>query len=301
MKTKTKTKILKVFAIVAIFLGNSHLMAQTSNLLTQTVCVGETQPYTLVDPVNGPPAATSTYQWATTGGIIVGGVSVGDNIDINWTTVGVYTVTVVATDNITGCEDSPIDVVVTVEDLANSPVASSPAPICLGDPNPQMTAATGGGTGNWVFNWYADATLTTLLATASTYTDSIPYPAPATYSYWVTEESANGCKGFATQVTVTVTPLPLAPTLANLPYEACFGLPNPLFTASGSGGSNFNWYDALGNPLANTTATYTSTELNPGIYTYFVEETVGSCTSPQTSFTFTIHALPTVPSITQLY
>ena len=299
---KTKTKILKVFAIFAIFLGNSHLMAQTSNLPTQTVCVGDIEPYTLVDPVNGPPAASSTYQWSTTGGIIVGGISTGDNIDIDWTTVGVYTVTVVATDNITGCEDSPIDVVVTVEDLANPPVAFSPAPICLGDPNPQMTAATGGGTGNNVFNWYADAALTTpLVSNAATYTDPIPYPAPATYSYWVTEESANGCEGLATQVDVVVTPLPLAPSLTGLPYEACFGLANPLFTASGSA-TNFNWYDAGGVilPLGTNTNTFTSTESIPSVYTYFVEEKVGSCTSQQTSFTFTIHPSPAPPSINPL-
>ena len=304
-KTKTKPKILKVFAIVAIFLGNSHLMAQTSNLLTQTVCVGETQPYTLVDPVNGPPAATSTYQWATTGGIIVGGVSVGDNIDINWTTVGVYTVTVVATDNITGCEDSPIDVVVTVEDLASPPVASNPAAICFGDLNPVMSATTGGGTGNNVFNWYADAALTVSLAIAPTYQEPIPYPDPGvglvqSYDYWVTEESANECEGSATMVTVTVTGLPAAPTsLLPLPYEACFGDPtNPLMTAVGAG-SIFNWYDNLtGTQVATNTDIYTSTEVNPGSYDYNVEEEVGSCTSLQTTFTFTIHSQPVAPSIT---
>ena len=164
------------------------------------------------------------------------------------------------TDIVTTCTSLLVDLVVTVEDLASPPVAANPAAICLGDPNPPMTAITGGGTGNSVFNWYADAALTTLLATTPTYTDPTPYLSAGTYDYWVTEESANACEGSSTMVTVTVTALPLVPTLANLPYEACFGLPNPLFTASGSGGSNFNWYDALGNPLANTTATYTSTE-----------------------------------------
>ena len=54
----------------------------------------------------------------------------------------------------------------------------------------------------------------------------------------------------------------------------------------------------MGNPLANTTATYTSFEVNPATYTYFVEEVVGSCTSLQTSFTFEIYASPSTPSIT---
>jgi hypothetical protein len=305
---KTKTKILKVFAIVAIFLGNSHLMAQNSSLSTQTVCVGDIEPYTLVDPVNGPPAVTSTYQWSTTGGVIVGGISTGDNIDINWTTVGVYTVSVVATDIATGCQDSPIDVEVTVEDLANAPIVPNPPPICLNDLNPTMTASTGGGTGNSVFNWYADnlgAPGTLLLANSVSYTDPTPYSIVTTYSYWVTEESANGCEGTATMVTVTVTPLPTAPTLVSSPYAACFGDPtNPLMTAVGSG-SNFNWYEedlvtpgTPGAQVATNSNTYTSTEVNISTYTYFVEEVVGSCTSPQTTFTFTIHTPPAAPSIT---
>jgi hypothetical protein len=62
MKTKTKTKILKVFAIVAIFLGNSHLMAQTvtsTDAITQTVCVN-----TLAEPYEVIYVATSTYAWS---------------------------------------------------------------------------------------------------------------------------------------------------------------------------------------------------------------------------------------------
>mgnify|MGYP001453346404 CR=1 FL=1 len=297
MKTKTKQKILKLVAICILFLGNSQLMAQTNDLPTQTVCVGDIEPYTLVDPVSGPPTANYSYQWSSTGGVFIGGISVGDNIDIDWNTVGVYTVTVVATDIATGCENSPIDVVVTVEDLANPPVVTNPAPICLGDLNPQMTVATGGGTGNGVFNWYADNALTTLLqANSSTYTDPISYPIDNTYTYWVTEESVNGCEGTATLVSVIVTPLPLAPSLTGQPYEACFGLTNPLFTASGLG-TNFNWYDSGGGSLATNASTYTSTEFNPGTYSYFVEEVAGSCTSLQTSFTLIIHPPPAAPSI----
>ena len=314
---KTKTKILKVFAIVAIFLGNSHLMAQLNDFPTQTVCVGETQLYTLVDPALGPPAATSTYQWSTTGGTIVGGISVGDNIDIDWTTVGVYTVSVVATDILTGCQDSPIDVVVTVEDNANAPIASNPGAICLGDDNPQMTASTDpSGNGSGVFNWYVDnlgAPGILLVANSATYTEPLPlYPTAGTYDYWVTEESANGCEGSATMVTVTLTGLPASPTLLNTPYAACVGLGNPIFEASGAG-TNFNWYNVDPNPAINpgatalvggtNTTTYTSIQSAVSSlpdYTYYVEEVVGSCTSQATSFIFTINPPPASPSVTPL-
>ena len=309
-KTKTKQKILKVLAICILFLGNSQLMAQTvttTDVITQTVCVN-----TLAEPYEVIYVATSNYAWSivdqSTGLLPAAGVanitpSANDwLIYIDWNQPGVYELSFVETDAATLCEASPVVLTITVEDNSNAPIASNPAPICLGDPNPAMLATTGGGTGNSVFNWYADNAGSPgllLIANSSTYTDPIPYPIDNTYTYWVTEESANGCEGTATLVSVIVTPLPLAPTLANLPYEACFGLTNPLFTASGVG-TNFNWYDNLGAQLANNAVTYTSTEVTPGTYTYFVEEVVGSCTSQQATFTFIIHTPPAVPSITPL-
>ena len=307
MKTKTKQKILKVVAICILFLGNSQLMAQTvttTDVITQTVCVN-----TLAEPYEVIYVATSNYAWSivdqSTGLLPAAGVanitpSANDwLIYIDWNQPGVYELSFVETDAATLCEASPVVLTITVEDNSNAPIASNPAPICLGDPNPAMLATTGGGTGNSVFNWYADNAGSPgllLIANSSTYTDPIPYPIDNTYTYWVTEESANGCEGTATLVSMIVTPLPLAPTLANLPYEACFGLANPLFTASGVG-TNFNWYDAGGGLLVLNNLTYTSIEVNPGTYSYFVEEVVGSCVSLQTTFTFIIHAPPAAPSI----
>lgn len=305
---KTKTKILKIFAIVAVFLTNSYVIAQTlpNNTLAQTVCVN-----TLSEPYEVIPNLNSTYNWSiidqSTGLTPPAGVSditLTANdwwIEVDWTTVGVYELSLVETDVITTCSSNPIVLIITVEDNANSPIVINPPPICLNDPNPTMTATSGGGTGSNVFNWYSDAALTNLLASnTATYTDPVLYPIAQTYNYWVTEESANGCEGPATQVSIIVTPLPGAPILLNTPYEACFGLSNPLMEASGSlGGTNFNWYDASGFilPLGTNTSTFTSTEVNPSTYTYFVEEIVGSCTSPQTQFTFTIHPPPASPSI----
>ncbi len=309
---KTKTKILKVFAIVAIFLGNSHLMAQTvtsTDVITQIICVN-----TLSEPYEVIPISTSAYIWSVvdqaTGLPPAAGIaditpSANDwLIYIDWNQPGVYELSFVETNTTTSCSALPVVLTITVEDLASFPVASNPAAICFGDANPVMSATTGGGTGNNVFNWYADAALTTLLATAPTYQELISYPDPGvglvqSYDYWVTEESANGCEGSATMVTVTVTGLPAAPTsLLPLPYEACFGDPtNPLMTAVGAG-STFNWYDNLtGTQVAANINIYTSTEVNPGSYDYNVEEEVGSCTSLQTTFTFTIHVQPAAPSI----
>ena len=102
---KTKTKILKVFAIIAIFLASSHLMAQTlsSNAITQTVCIN-----TLAEPYEVVNNTTSTYTWsiidqatglAPPAGVADITVSANDwFINIDWTTVGIYELSVVETD-----------------------------------------------------------------------------------------------------------------------------------------------------------------------------------------------------------
>ena len=326
---KTTTRILKVFAIFAMLLGSSHLMAQTlpSSVIAQTVCVN-----TLAEPYEVVPTATSTYAWSVvyqaTGlppaaGVADITVPVPANdwwITVDWTTPGTYELSFVETDVTTLCDANPVVLTITVEDNANAPIVINPGAICLNDPNPIMTASTDPlGNGSGVFNWYADnlgVPGILLVANSSTYTDITPlntptYPTAGTYSYWVTEESANGCEGTATMVTVTVTALPLAPTLVGLPYDACFGLPNPLFTAtSATGASNFNWYNVDPDPAINPGAialatginTYTSTESNPSplYYTYWVEEVVGSCTSLATPFIFTIHLTPASPLVTPL-
>ena len=254
---KTKTKILKVFAIVAIFLGNSHLMAQTvttTNIVTQIRCVN-----TLNEPYEVIYNTTSTYTWSmidqATGvtplaGVADIAVSVNDwLIYVDWTTPGVYELSVVEKDGATQCESSPVVLTITVEDNANAPIAVDPPDICLGDPNPTFTASTGGGTGSGVFNWYdSDPSVNpsaVLLGSNPTYSEPINYAVATTYSYWVTEQSANGCEGPATMVSVNVLGLPTLPTLVGSPYSACFGYANPVFTASGAG-TNFNWYDISG-------------------------------------------------------
>jgi len=301
---KTNKKLLNKFVFCILFFAQSHLIAQNlpSNSSTQVVCIGS-----LAEPYEVIPSATSSYTWSiidqSTGlspSLGIADITLLANdweVLVDWTTAGSYILSVMETDITTSCNSVLVDLLVTVEDAPNAPNSATISPICLNDPNPTMSVSSGGGTGVGIFNWYSDASLSTLINNGSTYTDPIQYPNPGTYDYWVTEESSNGCPGASVQVSVTVTPLPTSPVLSNLQYEVCYGFSNPVFSASGSGGSNFNWYDASGNNLSTNSATYTSTEVNPAVYTYFVEEIVGSCTSPQTAFTFTIYAPPAAPSV----
>ena len=186
---KTKTRNIKVFAICAIFFTNSYLIAQTvttTDVITQTVCVN-----TLNEPYEIIPNSTSSYSWSiidqSTSLAPLPGVadiipSANDwLIYIDWTTPGVYVLSIIETDIASSCNSSPVDLTITVENNANSPSVISPNSICLNDPNPLITVTTGGSTGSGVFNWYADAGLTNLLVSNSaTYTVPVAYPIDGT-------------------------------------------------------------------------------------------------------------------------
>ena len=209
---KTKKKILKIFAIVAIFLTNSYVLAQTlpNNTLAQTVCVN-----TLSEPYEVIPNLNSTYNWSiidqSTGltppaGIADITLTANDWwIEIDWTTVGVYELSLVETDVITTCSSNPIVLIITVESNANSPIAINPAPICLNDANPTMTATSGGGTGNNVFNWYSDAALTAVVGNGSSFATG--QSAAGVYTYYATQNI--GCESTASTVTLEIYALPI--------------------------------------------------------------------------------------------
>ena len=88
-KRKTKQKILKVFAMCILFLGQSHLMAQTlpSDSPTQIVCVGS-----LAEPYEVVPIATSSYSWSmidqSTGNPPLAGIANITNTANDWYITG---------------------------------------------------------------------------------------------------------------------------------------------------------------------------------------------------------------------
>ena len=144
MKTKTTTKILKIFAICILFLGVTDIVAQTSTSPTQDVCIGSSEPY-LLNPSN----STSTYQWVlSSGGVITTGQGSG-SILIDWDIVpgGPHTLTVTETDA-NGCLGPPKTVDVTLYDLDDASFVLTD--YCEGTSNAASGIVTAGGT--FMFN-----------------------------------------------------------------------------------------------------------------------------------------------------
>ena len=86
---------------------------------------------------------------------------------------------------------------------------------------------------------------------------------------------------------------PTAPVATD--QEACFGMPVPNLTATGTG--IIQWYNniSLTPPPIHTGSPYASGITAVGVYDYWVTQTINTCESPATHVTLTIHATPTKP------
>jgi len=211
-----------------------------------------------------------TYLWST--GATTQSISVSS--------VATYSVSVA--DNTTGCTPVPQSVTVTAAPTPAAPTAAGVG-ICSGS-NATLTATAPGGT----YQWYDAVSGGTLLVTNASYTT----PAlTATTTYYV-QTTVGGCPSARTAVTVTVNPIPVAPTAAST--STCSGSSATL-TATAPGGT-YDWYDAAsGGTLLSTGATYTTPALTTNT-TYYVQTTVNGCVSPRTAATVSIIPTPVAPT-----
>ena len=128
MKTKTKQKILKVLAICILFLSNIHLMAQTSQTVTQTVCASSpAEPYLI-----NPPSVGSIYQWTLSGGGVINPVSTSNSITIDWGAIagGPHTLEVIESNG--GCYSTLVTLDITIVDGPTA-TAGPNSDVCVGD------------------------------------------------------------------------------------------------------------------------------------------------------------------------
>lgn len=205
------------------------------------------------------------------------------NASITVKTSGTYTFTVT---NIFGCSASASPVTVTVNTLPTAPGVTTPVVYCVGA---TATALTATGTN---LKWYTTATGGTGSTTA-------PIPSTTTAGttvYYVSQSvSATGCEGPRSAITVTVNPLPAAPT-ATTSYIYC---QNATATALTATGTNLKWYTVATGGTGSTTAITPSTA-TPGTTVYYVSQTISTtgCEGPRTAITVDVNPTPTAPTVT---
>ncbi|WP_205499889.1 gliding motility-associated C-terminal domain-containing protein [Rufibacter psychrotolerans] len=178
---------------------------------------------------------------------------------------GTYRITlaVTPTGSSTTCLGDSISKVITVQDLPDAPVVP-PATICAG------TKATLKAQGDApVYNWYASATATTPLASGPAFTTPV---LTKTTTYYV-EAALNGACVNPTRVPVTVTvqPLPVAPTAKAVTLcagsattlEATATGGTPYWYATPTGGDTLATGSRFTTPALTATTTYYVATLSP--------------------------------------
>ena len=164
----------------------------------------------------------------------------------------------------------------------SAPSATTPVVYCQGA-NANVLTASGSG-----LLWYTTATGGTGSSTA---------PAPSTAnvgntSYYVSQ-TVGGCEGPRTEIVVTVSGLPSAPT-ATTTINYCLG---DAATALNATGSNLLWFTtATGGTGTSTAPTPATTSVGSTIY--YVSQTANGCESPRTAITVNVTATPTAPTAT---
>lgn len=162
-----------------------------------------------------------------------------------WSPTGtIGTETVYVTQFLNQCTSTATTVVIVVNATPTAPtIAPASAEYCDGDVIADRTAS--GETGA-TFIWYSDAELTTLYAGTTSGTNNeiwTPTGSVGTETVFVTQ-TLNGCTSEATSSSITVKPMPLAPTAQSQSY--CTGDTILPVNASGVTGATYTWYSDSG-------------------------------------------------------
>jgi gliding motility-associated-like protein len=234
------------------------------------ICPGSVATLTATSSVGG------TFQWytAATGGTLL-------SSDVTYTTPALTANAIYYVQTTeSGCASARTAVNVTVLDPVPAPTVPA-TDVCLGS---SATLTASGSPDS--YEWYDAATGGNLLVTGSVY---VTPELTTTQTYYV-QSIANNCTSSRTPVTVTVKPLPSAPTAIGTPV--CPGTSADL-TASAPGGT-FQWYDAA---TDGTLLGSGSTFQTPVLFTettYYVQNTNG-CVSARTPVTVSMISVANPP------
>ena len=272
-------------------------------------CVGPQQAVTVtVNPVPVAPSLTAATQTYCTNAApaTLSANAVGGGTSLKWylpagggtltqatipapTAAGTYSYSVSQVSG-AGCEGPQVVLTVTVNAApTTAPTVTNIAPTYCANNAPANLSAAINGIGTSI-RWTAPG---------GTVTNAPTIPAPtASGVYQVQQVGASGCVGPQQAVTVTVNPVPVAPTLTTNPLIYCTAdAPATLSANTVGSGNNLKWYlPGAGGTLVQTTI---PAPASAGTYSYTVSQvSTAGCEGPQIVLTVTVNASPTtVPTI----
>jgi len=234
--------------------------------------------------------AGGTFSWTNTNAAIGLAASGAGNTpafmatNLTGTTIS-GTITVTPTAN--GCIGTSSNYTISVNPTPTVTVPAS-ATYCAGDPvlASAFTSNVVGATFAWTNTNSAIGLAASGTGNTPTFTSANTTGLPIISTITVTP-TANGCVGTPSSYTITVNPIPAAPTALSI--TIC---PNnsTTLTATAPGGT-YEWYDApVAGTLLITNASYTTPVLSTTT-TYYVQTTINGCVGPRTAVTVTISPL----------
>ena len=261
---------------------------------TPTVTVPTNATYCAGDPILASAftsnVAGATFAWTNTNaaiGLAASGTGNTPAFTATNTTVSAISGTITVTPTANGCVGTPSSYTITVNP---TPTVTVPAnsTYCAGDPvlASAFTSNVAGATFTWTNTNAAIGLAASGNGNTPTFTSANTTGIPIISTITVTP-TANTCIGTPSNFTITVNPIPAAPTV--LDDTIC---PNnaTTLTATAPGGT-YEWYDApIAGTLLVTNASYTTPTLS-STTTYYVQTTINGCLSPRTAVTVTISPL----------
>lgn len=268
----------------------SPLPSVTATPSYQTICSGNTTSISLSSDVSG-----ATFSWTASMPANVSGASNGSGSSITQTLSNTGVLPADVTYTITGsantCSGSPVKVIITVNPAISLSVTPASQTICSGQTaNVAISGTPAGITFSWaaVAGSVSGASSSTGNAIADVLTNSGSTAATVTYTV---VPSAFGCNGTSAIALVTVTPLPVAPTVTPT-YTYC---ENAAATPLSATGTNLLWYSTANGGVGSGTTPTPNTSVS-GVTTYYVSQTVNGCEGPRQNIIVTVNPTPLPPT-----
>ena len=251
--------------------------APTATATPSTVCSGNSA-------ILNATAPGGTYEWYN---VPVGGTPVGSGASYTTPALSLTTVYWVQTIDANGCSSLRTAVTVNVTPTPPAPnVRARPSAICAGNSTLLISRSL------IMTNWYDAPTGGNLLANGPVFTTPL---LNATTTYYA-ETSIGGCTSPRTPVTVTVNPLPAAPTLNASPPDVCYGGTTSISVTAPGG--VYQWFTI---PTGGFPVWVGSNFITPPLFnqtTYYVQTTdVNGCTSPRAAITITVKSFVNQPTV----